>query len=141
MPAASGLISRILASVIVASFVGVATAAAKSGTEVGFVSSLRGKPQVRDTTGKTWPVGLMDSLSPGARIILRPGDSVGFCHESTSRTYRIEGIGEVYVGDVGINVEPGGPSVTTVGACNSTSTPSETGGVLLRGMDPPQSSR
>ena len=81
----------------------------------------------------------MQPLSPGAVIILRNNESIGFCHESASKIYRVEGAGTAYIGTVGVNTEAGGPKVVAVGVCSSSSTPSETGGVLLRSFRPPSS--
>lgn len=122
-----------------AALIGISAGAAQSGLDVGFVSSVRGKPQLRNTSGKTTNITLMRPLSPGSTIVLGVNESFGFCHESAARTYRVEGEGEVRIGDLGINTEPGGPKVIVSGVCNSASTPSETGGILSRGFKPPSS--
>jgi hypothetical protein len=51
----------------------------------------------------------------------------------------VEGAGVAYVGDVGVNTEPGGAKVIAAGVCSMSATPSETGGVLLRSIRPPAS--
>jgi hypothetical protein len=112
---------------------------ALAGPDVGFVSSVKGRPQVQTAAGKLTPVTLMQPLSPGAVIVLRQNESIGFCHESASKIFRVEGAGAAYIGDVGVNTEPGGPKVTATGVCNSSAAPSETGGVLLRSFRPPSS--
>ncbi len=112
---------------------------AAAGPDVGFISSVKGRPHVQNAAGKIVPVTLMQPLAPGAKIILGANESVGFCHESASKTFRVEGAGAISIGDVGINTEAGGPKVVTAGVCNSSSTPSETGGVLLRSFRPPSS--
>ena len=128
-----------LHAVLALSVMQSASTAALAGADVGFVSSMQGKPQVLIPPGRLAPVTLMQTLSPGAMIVLRAKESVRFCHEAASKTFRIEGAGAVYVGDVGINREPGGPTIAETGVCNSSSIPSETGGVLLRSLRPPSS--
>jgi hypothetical protein len=113
--------------------------AVAAGSEVGFVSAVKGRPQLQNGTGRLSPLTLMQPLAPGAIIVLRANESVGFCHESASRIYRVEGAGVAYIGDVGVNTEPGGAKVLTAGVCTSSATPSETGGVLLRSIRPPAS--
>ncbi len=118
---------------------GAATLYAQTRPDVGFISALKGRPQIRMATGKVVPATLMQPLAPGVSIVLSVNESFGFCHESASRTFRIEGEGVVHVGDVGINTTPGGPRVTALGPCTTSSTPSETGGILSRGFKPPSS--
>jgi hypothetical protein len=112
-----------------------------ANANVGFVSAVRGKPQVLDADGRLGPVTLMQPLYPGAMIVLRSNESVAICHEGASRTFRVDGAGAAYVGHVGINSDPGGPRVAATGACAVASTPSETGGVLLRSLRPPASAK
>lgn len=107
--------------------------AAHAGADVGFISAVKGKPQVQYGSGKVEAATVTRQLSPGAKVILGQNESFKFCHESASKTFSVEGAGAVSIGDIGVNTEPGGPKVVVSGVCNSSSTPSETGGILSRG--------
>jgi hypothetical protein len=112
-----------------------------ANANVGFISAVRGKPQILDADGRLGPLSLMQPLSPGVMIVLRSNESVAICHEGASRTFRVDGAGAAYVGMVGVDSDPGGPRVAATGACAVASTPSETGGVLLRSVRPPASAK
>ncbi len=109
------------------------SAGAMAGNDVGFISAVKGKPQVQIAAGRVEPAALMKPLAPGAKIILGQNESIKFCHESASKTFSVEGAGSVSIGDIGVNTEAGGPKVVAAGVCPSSSTPSETGGILSRG--------
>ncbi len=118
---------------------GIATEAA-AAPDVGTVSAVSGAPQVQNANGRTLALRQKQPLASGAVIVLRSNESIGFCHESAGKIFKVEGAGSVYVGEIGINTEPGGPKVTIIGVCPPSSTPSDTGGVLLRGGIKPPSS-
>jgi hypothetical protein len=113
---------------------------ARANPDVGFISAVKGKPQVQYVGGRTETAIVTRQLSPGVKVTLAPNESFKFCHESASKTFSVEGAGSVSIGDIGVNTEAGGPKVVVSGVCNSSSTPSETGGILSRGGLKPASS-
>ena len=135
--------SRTIGFLALAACVVGSSTVARSAADVGTIVSMSGRPQMQQVGGKVIPARPLESLSPGARIILKAGETVSFCHESGGRTYKIEGAGVVFVGDVGVNTDVGGPKVTAVGKCDASPTTSDTGGVLSRGgsnmLKPPSS--
>ncbi|GGH19223.1 hypothetical protein GCM10007036_21940 [Alsobacter metallidurans] len=104
----------------------------------GYVSALRGKPQVL-ADGRLAPMALMQTLPAGAMVVLRAREGFAFCHEGASKTFRVEGAGAVHVGQGGIDADGDGPRIAPMGACAPPASPSETGGVLLRSVRPPAS--
>jgi hypothetical protein len=109
-----------------------------AASNVGFVSLVRGRPQMQNGTGQRAPMRLMQGLAPGTVLLLGAADTVGFCHEPAATSYRIEGEGSVLVAPDRIVAQSGGTRITTVGRCGATASSSETGGVLLRSIKTPQ---
>jgi hypothetical protein len=111
----------------------------RADQEVGFVSSVRGRPQFRNDSGHLAVISLMQQLAPGATVVLRTNESFAFCHEPMRKIFRIDGAGSVRIARNGIDSE--GPTVVETGACYSGVPPSETGGVLLRSVVPPSAQK
>jgi hypothetical protein len=128
--------SRALSLVSLLACVAGSATSARSATDVGTIVALNGRPQVQPASGKLYPARAFDSLSPGARLILKSGESVNFCHEGVGRIFRVEGEGFALIGARGVDVETGGPRVSDAGKCEASATPSETGGMLSRGLRP-----
>jgi hypothetical protein len=121
-----------LAAAILPLIVGVAWPA----SNVGFVSLVRGRPQMQNGQGQHIPMRLMQGVAPGTILILGAADAVGFCHEPAATSYRLEGAGSVLVAPDNIVPRSGSTRVLSVGRCGATANSSETGGVLLRSIKP-----
>gem|GEM_PF-5419453 len=125
---------------IIAAVIGLLTVAnpgvsQAAGSDVGFVSLVRGKPVLQEGTSQRG-LKLMQGLAPGSVLTLDVADAVGFCHEPAATSYRLEGAGSVRIDREGIKAETGAPKILTVGRCSTTANSSETGGVLLRAVKP-----
>lgn len=105
-------------------------------SNVGFVSLVRGRPQIQNGAGQRIPMRLMQSLGPGTILVLGESDTIGFCHEAAATSYRIEGAGSALIQSDRIVAHSGGTRILPVGRCGETASSSETGGVLLRSIEP-----
>lgn len=113
-----------------------ASTVARAAADAGMIVGVSGQPQVQRAEGRTVPARRMDTLTPGSKILLKAGETVSFCHETSGRTWRIEGAGVAFIDDMGVKVDTGGPKLTDAGKCDAAPAPSETGGVLSRGLRP-----
>jgi hypothetical protein len=105
-----------------------------AASDVGFISSVRGRPKSQDLQGRWAPVRLMQTLFTGETLALQKNDAIGICHERASKAYRVEGTGTFLLDKTGIAQQTGALKVTQTGACGQSSSPRETGGVLLRSV-------
>jgi hypothetical protein len=127
-------IRRLPLVVLIAVGAGTFAAPVSAANDIGFVSAIRGRPQAQDLKGKWIPVKLMQTLFTGETLALQKNDSIGICHETASTAYRVEGSGTLLLVETGITTQSGSLKVTPVGACATSATPQETGGVLLRSL-------
>jgi hypothetical protein len=123
---------------IALSLLGIAGAAAAQERPIGFVSSVKGQPTLKEAGGEVKALKPLQTFLPGSKLVLSSADTLEICHEAAATAFRIEGAGELAIEANGVAPQTATLKVTQKGRCGRSVPPSVPGGVLLRKVEPTQ---